>query len=312
MGAPAVGSTPTRTQNRTEIDEANTRPAPKAKPKGAEPRCMDLNRLTEAAAAQGHRPCFGAFGKEEAPSLHDQIETAVRSVEAEDRAMQKVARAAAEARASIPVVSRSAGIITGAAGATATIPSFVVAAAESALRADSAPIQRVLDDASYSAGLMAGEFNHTCDRAKAIYQTFATQHQQYLDTSNAYKTALREQDHGTITRLAGRRQELAAAVRKTVADLQRATVAVGKADARFEAATIHAAEHLALTAVTVGAGMMVSESAAGAREVARAGTDMAREAVVRAEAKAVVEEAAKHVVVDGVLGRAHRGVVESH
>ncbi len=230
--------------------------APKAAPKKQDKaRGMDLDAYAAAAERNGGKQKFGALASAEPASLQNKIDTAVRRADAEGQAVERLARAAAAANQSLPQINRGAEVITGTVSATATVPDMVGAAMESAVRLDGRAFERAVHDAGEAVSwVVEGSLTNKIAHARAIYRQVEKSSFEYADVNRQYKEALRAQDHAAIAPLSARRDELAQQIKDGVQRLESVVRAVGEEDKRFEAATVHAAEHLALSAVSVGVG----------------------------------------------------------
>ena len=252
----SIGQTDTHRKmermERASEESSSKADSPKKKPNE---RRMDMDAYAEASQRNRTQPKFGAFAAPTSSSINDQYDRAIGEAQAEGAKMKTVQQAANAAYRSVPVVSRGAEVITGGAAAIGTVANLAGSAVESAVRQDSKPLDTAVQDAYNSmAWAIGGELTGKIERARGLYQQFASQYGEYAKVNQDYQAALRNQDHAAISRLAARKEQLVGQIKNTVARLEAAVRDVGAEDKRFEHATVHAAEHLAMSAVMLGVG----------------------------------------------------------
>ncbi|MBI5537904.1 MAG: hypothetical protein HY898_34600 [Deltaproteobacteria bacterium] len=163
----------------------------------------------------------------------------------------KVRAANLQVRGINPLARGAVGLVN----ATGTVGNVVLGLAAREISGNPAVLEGALHSADRAASmLMQSEFNGALASARAGHDQFSAQYLQYCDLNARYKQAIRTGDYKQAASTFNAMTSLVPRMKASAESFGAAAARVGKLHKEFDGAAIHAAIHLAVSAISVGIG----------------------------------------------------------
>ncbi len=240
-------------------------------------------------------------------SLEAQKHNAVDDAQRQKAQVAQLLSSVNTAYRSVPVLSRAAELTVGVGASLGTVGAVGAAEVEATIRRDAAPIRTAFERAGNAGGYMWGELSDKIRRAGGTYAKFQNQYLEYIAVNEQYQAALGSQDHEEIVSTSKRMAVLLPELKATAEALGAQAEVIGRENKDFDGAAIHAAIHLAVSAVTLGCGGFPGEHNVSHAVATRLADAMSPEAanLVGDAAATVYATTAEGAVVRGGSALAH-------